>query len=67
VLRFAPAFGQQLRADESALRGNVAGFLSIISRQTGSARVSVEVFSGDTAIAMGETLESGEDRIEILP
>ena len=66
-LRFAPAFGHQLLADEAALRQTVAGFLSIISRQTGAVRVSVEVFSGDTAIAIGETIEAGEERIEILP
>jgi len=66
-LRFRPAFGQQLLADEAALRQTVAEFLSIISRQTGSIRVSVEVFSGDTAIAIGEISRAGEDRIELLP
>jgi hypothetical protein len=65
-LRFAPGFGQQLLAEKSALYQGIEEFMSMMSKETGASRVSVEVSSGEIVIATGETMESGEKRITIL-
>jgi hypothetical protein len=65
-LRFAPDFGQRLLAEKSALHQSIDGFMSMMSKETGDSRVSVEVSSGENVIATGETLEAGEKRITIL-
>jgi len=65
-LRFASGFGEQLLGDDAALEQAIEDFLSLLSDETGSDLVSVEVFSGDTSIATGEILESGEPQITLL-
>lgn len=65
-LRFFPSFGQQLLADEVALEQTIEDFLSLLSDETGSDRVSIEVLSGDAPIANGQILESGERQITLL-
>jgi len=64
-LRFAPSFGQQLLRDEAVLEQTIEDFLSLLSDETGSDRVSVELFSGDTSIASGEIQASGERQITL--
>ena len=53
-------------ADKPSLLHIVAEFLSLMRAETGTSIVEVEVTSGDTRIATGETTESGEDQIKIL-
>jgi hypothetical protein len=65
-LTVAANFAEQLLTDEVSLRQSVGEFLTMMSKETGSAVVSVEVFSGDTVIASGATLDSGEQQIKIL-
>lgn len=65
-LTFSASFGGQLLTDEEAFRESIFEILSLMSRETGSSEVSMDVFSGEAAIASAATSETEPTRITIL-
>ena len=65
-LEFSPAFGQKLLEGESALTQSIGEFLSRMQKETAADKVSVEILSGEKAIARGEIATGQAPRIRIV-